>query len=338
MKPTTLILTLCLSALIAPLAFAQNDASDFLGRWALTIPGDRAGWLGITQEDGYLDGSILWGGGSVVPLESVYVDGDTLYATRVREVQRKDKAGKVVRKQRFTETISATLDGADALSLVQSEPQRSGKGVSKRPFAGVRIAALPEAPKLSKAKYGDPISLFNGKNLDGWRLTNERQTNGWSMVDGTLINDPVQEKGARHISYGNLRTDAEFEDFNLTTEVMVDKGGNSGVYLRGIYEVQVEETYGRPADSHNMGAVYSRITPSATVERPAGEWQTLDITLWKRHITVILNGTTIIDNQRLLGCTGGALTSNEFKPGPLYLQGDHTGVQYRNMVLRPIRN
>jgi hypothetical protein len=96
------------------------------------------------------------------------------------------------------------------------------------------------------------------------------------------------------------------------------------------------ESFGKPLDSHHMGALYSRITPSVKAEKPIGEWQTLDITLVDRHLTVILNGKAIIDNQPVLGCTGGAMTSDEFKPGPLYLQGDHTNVDYRNMVLRPV--
>lgn len=326
---------LCLA--LPHLASAQSSA-PFIGRWALTIPGGAAGWLGITQEDGYLDGSILWGGGSVLPLESVYVYGNTLYATRVRDVERKNKAGEVVRVHKFTETIMATRKGKDELALVQYRPRIDGQGVHKREFTAKLIPPLPPAPDLSKVKYGDAIELFNGKNLDGWRLTNERQKSGWFMKDGVLINEPKQTEGRAHIYYGNLRTDDEFEDFNLTTGVMVTKDGNSGVYLRGIYEVQVMDSYGRERDSHHMGAIYSRIAPSATVEGPVGEWQTLDITLWKRHVTVKLNGTIIIDNQPLLGCTGGALTSDEFKPGPIYLQGDHTGVRYRNMVLRPIVN
>ena len=73
-----------------------------------------------------------------------------------------------------------------------------------------------------------------------------------------------------------------------------------------------------------MGGLYSRITPTVNrAEKPAGEWQTIDITLVDRHVTVILNGKTIIDNQPVLGCTGGALWSDEFRPGPIYLQGDH---------------
>jgi hypothetical protein len=174
--------------------------------------------------------------------------------------------------------------------------------------------------------------LLKKNSLEGWTLTDPNATNGWSVKDGVLSNDP-KEHGK---TYGNLRTEKEFEDFNLKLEVKVEKGGNSGIYLRGIYEVQVADTAGRGLDSHNMGGIYSRITPTESAEKPAGEWQTFDITLVDRHVTVILNGKKIIDNQPLLGCTGGALWSDEFKPGPLYLQGDHTAAQYRNIVLTPV--
>ena len=322
--------------LVASAAIADKPADPFVGRWALTIPGGGAGWLGITDEGGYLDGSILWGGGSVVPLESVYVVDDTLYVTRVREDERKNKAGEVVRTHQFTETITAKRKGKDKLELVQIKPRTDGQGVNERSFSGERIAPLPPAPDLSEVKFGEPIVLFNAKDLDGWQLINPRQKNGWRADGGVLVNNPKQTEGRPHIGYGNLRTDREFEDFNLTLEVMVEKDGNSGVYLRGIYEVQVLESYGREPDSHHMGGVYSRIAPSIAVERPAGQWQTLDMTLIDRHLTVKLNGVTIIDNEPLLGVTGGALTPDEFKPGPIYLQGDHTAVSYRNMVLRPV--
>jgi hypothetical protein len=146
----------------------------------------------------------------------------------------------------------------------------------------------------------------------------------------------AQEEGKPHKHYGNLRTDREFEDFNLTLEVRVPKGGNSGVYVRGIYEVQVVDSYGKPLDPHNMGAIYSRIKPTVSAEKPAGEWQTMDITFVDRHVTVILNGKKIIDNQPIPGCTGGALWSDVTRPGPIYLQGDHTGIEYRNIVLKPV--
>ena len=159
--------------------------------------------------------------------------------------------------------------------------------------------------------------------------------NGWSMKDGVLSNRVRGPNGKRrHCT--NLQTVKEFTDFNLKTEVRMLPRGNSGIYLRGIYEIQMADTYRRRPDSHNMGALYSRIRPLVAAEKPANTWQSIDITLVDRHLTVILNGKLIIDNQPVLGCTGGALTSDEFKPGPLYLQGDHSDVDYRNMVLTPI--
>jgi hypothetical protein len=315
---------------------AAEKPDPYLGRWALTIPGGGAGWLGIEQEKGYLDAGILWGGGSVVPVDSVCMDGEALNITRVRNVERKDANGKVIRTHRFTERIIAKVSG-DTLQLTQIRPRIDGKGTEYNEFSGKRIPPLPPKPDLSKVKYGNPITLFNGRNLNGWKLTNPRQKNGWVVEDGVLINKVIRQKGKRQIRYGNLRTvDDGFEDFKLTLEVNVPKRGNSGIYLRGIYEVQISDTYGRDLDSHHMGGIYSRIAPVVSAEKPAGQWQTLDMTLCDRHVTVELNGKVIIDNEPLLGCTGGALWSDELKPGPIYLQGDHTAVSYRNIVLKPI--
>ncbi len=329
---TVIFLVICLTCLSVR---AADTADPFIGRWALTIPGGGAGWLGVEQKYGGLNASLLWGGGSVLRMASAYVDGDTLHVTRLYDVERKDADGAVVWKDTFTETILAKVSG-DILHLTQIRPRSNGKGVNRRDFTGKRIPPLPPKPDMYKVKYGKPIVLFNGSNLDGWRLTNPGQTNGWSVEDGILVNNPVQQKGKRHISYGNLRTVAEFEDFNLKLEVKVLKGENSGIYLRGIYEIQVSDTYGRKLDSHNMGGVYSRIKPVVNAEKPAGQWQTMNITLLDRHVTVVLNDKVIIDNQPLLGCTGGAMWSDEFRPGPIYLQGDHTGINYRNIVLTPI--
>jgi hypothetical protein len=185
-------------------------------------------------------------------------------------------------------------------------------------------------------KFGEPVALFNGKDLAGWKLTHPGQVNGWSAEEGLLVNRPAQEEGKPHKSYGNLRTVAEFEDFRLSLEVRVPPKGNSGVYLRGIYEIQVNDAFGAAPESHMMGGLYSRIHPTANPSKPAGEWNAMEITLVDRHVTVVLNGETIIDNQPVLGCTGGALWSDETRLGPIYLQGDHTGVDYRNLVLRPV--
>ncbi|MBC8468757.1 MAG: DUF1080 domain-containing protein [Planctomycetes bacterium] len=328
---TSVFLALCFTCVTV---CAAESANPFIGRWALTIPGGGAGWLGVEQMDGDLKASILWGGGSVVPVTRTKMDGDALKLERDNKIKRKDENGKVIQTL-WTETIIARVSD-DTLRLIQTRPRSNGKGVDRNEFTGKRIPPLPPKPDMSEVKYGKPIVLFNGNNLDGWKLTNPGQTNGWSVEDGILVNNPVQQKGKRHISYGNLRTVAEFEDFNLKLEVNVSKGENSGIYLRGIYEIQVSDSYGRQLDSHNMGGVYSRIKPVVNAEKPAGQWQTMNITLLDRHVTVELNDKVIIDNEPLLGCTGGAMWSDEFKPGPIYLQGDHTAINYRNIVLTPI--
>jgi hypothetical protein len=299
----------------------------------LTIPGGAAGWLGVHETHGQLEASMLWGWGSVEPVASAKVEGDQLVLTRKHQVQQKDASGKRTR-QTIVETITGSVQGNE-IKLTSVKQRENGQGEEKAEFGGRRQPPMPPPPNLKLVKFGKKIHLLNGKDLSGWRLTDPNALNGWTVKNGLLINEVVQEEGKPHKNYGNLRTDREFEDFNLRVEVLVGKGENSGVYLRGIYEVQVADTYGRALDSHNMGAIYSRLKPTMAAEKPPGQWQKLDITFVDRHATVILNGKRIIDNQPVLGCTGGALWSDVEKPGPIYLQGDHTGITYRSLVLRP---
>jgi len=305
-----------------------GEIGPFLGRWALHLPGG-AGWLEVRQENGYIDASLLWYGGSVVPVSGVYVSGGKLTVLRrTREEAFGD------RKLQIPHILEAEVNG-DQLIGRFTEPKKDGSGAKVTLFAGNRIADLPAKPNLSSIKYDKPIKLLNGKDLTGWSLKESDKKSGWSVEKGVLSNKPVQPEG-KHISYGNLRTVDTFEDFNLKLQVNIPEGSNSGVYLRGIYEVQVVDSYGKEVDSHNMGALYSRVTPSSANEKKPGEWQEMDITLYKRHLTVKLNGTTIIDNHPVYGVTGGAMTADEFSPGPIYLQGDHGEVYYKEMVLTPI--
>lgn len=320
------IVMLTLAAASLPV-YGKNP---YIGYWALTLPNGGPGWLGITQEKGDLDVAILWGGGSVKPVSSAKVEGNRLVITRVQSERRGANKGK-----KITETITATLSG-DNLKLVTVKARPDGSKFGRAEFTGKRIPPLPPKPNLSKTKYGKPITLFNGKNLDGWTLTNPNHANGWIPEDGVLVNRPTQPEGKPHVSYGNLRTIREFEDFNLKVEVNVPEKSNSGIYLRGIYELQILDSYGKPLSPHNMGAIYGRITPSVSAEKPARQWQRLDVTLLDRHVTVVLNGKTIIDNEPLLGCTGGALWSDPTMPGPLYLQGNHGAASFRKIVLTPI--
>jgi hypothetical protein len=325
--------------LAGPSKAQAQSADPFLGTWALDLDyeNSNAGWIEITQEDGYLDAAVLWRGGSVNPVDFVYTAENRLILTRSNKlIREKDKAGEPVREHLQIIWFDIQKEGSDMISGKGFFPNENGIGSEAVSFTGKRIPGDGPAPDLGDIKFGKKITLLNGKDLSGWELLEPNSVSGWKVIDGVLVNDPAQKEGEPHIQYGNLRTTETFEDFNLKLEVNVPKGSNSGVYLRGIYEVQVMDSYGNPLDSHNMGALYSRIVPLLAAEKPAGEWQEMDITLYKRHLTVLLNGKMIIDNQPVRGVTGGAMTANEFIPGPIYLQGDHGNVSYRNMVLIPI--
>lgn len=308
----------------------QNTQKDFYGMWTLDIEGGSVGWLNVHENAGFLDAELLWQGGSVVPVSHVYFTGEnSLVVTRTREIEKSTS-----RKHTLTQTFAFERKG-DKLTGVMTEPARDGLKVSVLKFKGWRLPMPTSAPNLATIKYGTPIQLFNGKDLTGWQLINPKQANGFKVVDGVLVNDPVNPEGQR-VNFGNLRTIQEFEDFKLTLEVNVPEHSNSGVYLRGMYEIQVVDSYGKELDSHNMGGLYSRIKPLAAAEKKGGEWQTMEMILCDRHVTVVLNSIKIIDNQPVYGPTGGAMQADVFKAGPIYLQGDHGKVSYRNMVLTPI--
>jgi len=215
-------------------ARAVEGIAPFLDSWALTIPGGGAGWLSVTKQAGYYDAQLLWGSGSVLPADAVFFTDNTLFVTRQREEQRKDASGKVVRTQRFNDALMAKVEG-DELRLTRLSPRSNGEGVERAEFTGKRQPPLPPAPDLAKVKFGEPLELFNGKDLTGWQ-TFGSASSGWRAENGVLVNEAPQEPG-HHKSYANIRTEREFEDFKLACDVRVPPDGNSGIYLRGIYEV-----------------------------------------------------------------------------------------------------
>jgi hypothetical protein len=193
------------------------------------------------------------------------------------------------------------------------------------PFTAVRAPALSRPTPL----WAPALRLFDGTDLKGWHTVGG--TNQWSVVNGVLTN----AKGG-----ANLVTDAVFNDFKLHVEVKYPPTGNSGVYLRGRHEVQVEDSAVTKADAEatgGLGAIYGFVIPNQNASKGPGQWETLDITLVGRLVTVVLNGKRIISEQEIPGPTGGALDSNEGRPGPIMLQGDHGPVEYRNLVLTPAR-
>ena len=189
------------------------------------------------------------------------------------------------------------------------------------PFTGVRA---PSLKRSGEPAWGAPIVLFNGKDLSGWEALGT--TNQWVAENGVLKSP---KSGA------NIRTTQTYNDFKLHLEFRYPKGSNSGVYLRGRYEVQISDIQGTEPTIGEYSAVYGFIKPLEIAAKGPGEWQTYDITLIGRMVTVVANGKTVILNQEIPGITGGALDSKEGEPGPIYFQGDHGPIEYRNITIQP---
>jgi hypothetical protein len=192
-------------------------------------------------------------------------------------------------------------------------------------WTGKRAPALqPDA----NPKWGKPLILFNGRDFAGWTFDNPPKASSWLVENGCLVNKSAGS---------NIATKERFRDFKLHLEVNCPRNANSGIYLRGRYEVQVEDDSIEEPPSHHMGAIYGFIAPIPEQPRHPGIWQSFDITLLGRFVTVVQNGVTIVNNQEIPGITGGAIDSDEGEPGPIYLQGDHGGIGYRNIVLTPAK-
>jgi hypothetical protein len=282
-----------------------------VGRWDITITtptGTAPSWLEIDSSGREaLVGRMVGIVGSVRPISEIIVEGDSLRFAVPRQWEDGTGALRVVGR----------LQG-DRLVGRMTFPDNTTLS-----WRGVR------APRLERGRapvWGAPMRLLNRNDLGGWEPMGS--PNQWVVSNGVLSSPR---------SGVNLRTSRTFGDFKLHIEFRYPKGSNSGVYLRGRHELQIEDDYGREPDSHRFSGVYGFIAPSEMAARPAGEWQTYDITLVGRMLTVVANGKTVISNQEIPGITGGALDSNEGAPGPLYLQGDHGPVEFRNIVLTPAR-
>lgn len=305
---TLLIIT---NLVFATLCIQAQDAKALEGTWNLTITEDGKevpSWLEISHSgNSTLVGRFCYKFGSARPVAEVKVhDGKFSFAI---PAQWEPKG--------FDMHIIGMQDG-DGLkgTLIYTD----GKTYS---WVGSR------SPKLAyneNPKWGKERKLFNGKDLTGWTPLGENQ---WVVEDGVLKSP---KSGA------NLVTDEKFTDFKLHVEFKYPKDSNSGIYLRGRYEVQVADNIGLEPSSVLFGGIYGLLTPNEMVAKPAGEWQEYDITLIGRRVTIVANGKTIVNNQNIPGMTGGALDNNEADPGPLLIQGDHGPVELRNIVITPIAN
>lgn len=299
MKLLACILTL------AGAACAQS-ANPFLGRWDLTVTGPRGvanQWMEVVEKDGKLTGRIQPGGGAVRPMVAAHIEGQHLLIT----VSAAGRGPEV--------DWDLTVDGSKI------------SGTQKRGDASDTTIAGERAPELKRPMpkaWTDPTPLFDGKDMAGWEPVNNHDRSKWVIDNGTMLN---QDRGS------NIRTTRKFEDFKLHIEVNCPERCNSGIYLRGRYEIQVG-TEGGVNPSHEMGAVYGYAAPAVAMPMGSGEWQVFDITLVGRNVTVLRNGVKIHDNYEIPGVTGGVLDSHEGEPGPIMLQGDHDGgMRYRNISI-----
>jgi hypothetical protein len=281
-----------------------------VGRWDITIAGPTRAlpsWLEVRPSgNGYLVGQFVGVVGSARPIARVeFADGSFRFAIPPQWEQ--GKADLVVEGRLHGDSLAGSMTFPDGKRL------------------GWTATRAPTLRRTAAPAWGPPIRLFNGSDLTGWHALG---TNQWRAVNGVLQSP---KSGA------NLVTDDTFGDYRLHLEFRYPKGSNSGVYQRGRYEVQIEDSVTTEPQNDLLGGVYGFIAPSEVAAKQPGEWQSFDITLVGRMITVVANGRTVVSNAEIPGITGGALDSREGEPGPLLLQGDHGPIEYRNITLRRAR-
>jgi len=312
-------------------AATEPIAEPLIGDWSLTIQSGEAGWLSVAEKEGKPSVAMMVNVGSIKPLKGVEVSDGKIYVPL--KTFRDGKKGPIISQSRAVVwTDGEGLEGEIITSFTDPE-----KPELRDPFTGSKIPAMPSsAPDLSKVKFGEPVKLFNGKDLKGWQLRRPEKLNGWSVDDGILVNETPKTDFSSTGAYGNLRTEKVFGDGRWQIDFLIEKDRNSGVYIRGMYEAQVVDRDSRMQGLQGVGSIFGLVERSANAGKQGGEWQHYDITLVDRHITVVLNGIKVIDNQAVTGPTAGAMHTDPIAPGPLYLQGDHTSVKYRNIVFTPV--
>jgi hypothetical protein len=296
---------------MASLGWAADEG--FNGRWNIQVQDEarnRAWWLEVTGAGTPAPKGRFVGapGGGMDDVPNLSVRNGELSFSFNR------KYGDATRGNYRARLVGGKLQG-----IFEAGPQ-------KLKWTGTRAPLIKDRDDGSW-KEGNPVQLFNGKDLSGWVPVVAGRELGWTVKDGLMTN----VAGAN-----NLQTTSKFWNFKLHVEYRLGERSNSGIGLRGRYEVQILDDYGRPPNTHTNGALYSRIPPRINASRKPGEWQTFDIGLVGRQVTVVLNGTSIIDKGEIEGLTAVATDPNEAEPGPISIQGDHGPVEIRSLVLTPL--
>lgn len=310
--PAILSIIVYVVTLLSPVSVsAQNiPGSEVTGNWNITIQtenGDKPAWLSVkTSGTSALVGEFVGMEGSARPISEIeYSENSGVYSFTIPPQWISTDTDMHFEFTYTDDTLTGTTSyGSTTLNWTATK-----------------------APKLIRSgdpQWGEPIQLLD-TSLSNWHLA---ENNQFHMENGVLVN---RESG------GNLITKEKFEDFKISFEFNIPEGSNSGLYLRGRYEVQILDAYGMDPSSTSIGGVYGFIKPTVNASKPAGEWQEMEITLLGRLVTVELNDEKVICNRPIPGTTGGALDSKEGEPGPLLIQGDHGAVSFRNIVITPAK-
>jgi hypothetical protein len=301
-------------------AVVTAQASPFVGSWNMTGTGPDAAfvyWLEVKEADGKLTGSFLNRVGNPVALGSVKVENGELIF----------QAGNAERLN--GPEYRARLEGG---KLVGRHTMRTGgrggapAGERVVNWVGAKRPVFPPSDANAVHKYGEPVVLFDGKTMDAFGVQHDR-TWYWGVIDGLLVNVPPAN---------NLITKQKFSDFKIELEYKLGTGSNSGLYLRGRYELQLMDDRGQPPALLNHMAIYGRTPALVNASRGPYQWQEMTAILVGDRVTVTLNGQKVQDNSAITGITGGALDNDELAPGPIMIQGDHSSIAIRKLTLTPI--
>lgn len=302
---------------LAAAAFAAD--SDFNGRWDLTTvqPRPRGWWVELNGvgTPGASGKFVSIFGGDMNKIDQISIDHG-----EIKWVINAPRGGK---KQQSNAIFHAKVSGGK----LEGTMEREGESAPPLKFTGVRAPAIDHEKDDGSWKPGKPVELFNGKDSSGWHALVSTTEMKWSVVDGVLKNAPPTT---------DIVSNQKFWNFAAHIEFRIVQNSNSGIGLRGRYEIQILEDYGKPPQTHGAAALYSRVAPSENASKPAGEWQSYDIRLVGRDLTVVHNGKKVLDHVHVDGPTAIAEDSNESEPGPFIIQGDHSYVEIRKFTVTPL--
>lgn len=316
------LLALCLVAVAAAVPVVSAQSNPFLGTWNMTGTGEDTifvYWLEIKEGPNGLTGRFLNRTGSPLTITVAKVENGEL----VFQTGRPDNLS--------VEYRARIQDGQLVGRHTLRQGGRGGTPVTERTvnWVGSRTPKWAAADANAPHKYGAPVVLFDSAtpSMDAWGVQHADRPMNWSVVDGLMVNTPPAN---------NLVSKQKFGDFKIEAEYRLSPKSNSGLYLRGRYEMQLLDDAGQPTALTGHMSIYGRKAADTNASLPPGEWQKAEIVLVGNRVTVTLNGTRIHDNAVIEGITGGALDNNELTPGPIMIQGDHTLAAFRKLVVTPI--